>query len=88
MPWRRDAIDPKEAHFYSGGEALDVRWAQVHTGGQCELESNAASAKFEIKLQEGKDKLFASFYGRGGEVRAPYYIYITKNRETRGDVCV
>ena len=82
VPWRRDVIDPQEAHLYSGGNALDLRWAQVNIGGrdmQCELEADATSAKFEVELPEGEDKLFASFYGRGGEVRAPYYIYITKN---------
>jgi hypothetical protein len=33
VPWNRHAIDPKEAHFYSGGQAIDLRWAQLSIGG-------------------------------------------------------
>ena len=86
IPWNRTDIDPKEEHFYSGGKALDLRWAQLSIGGQdyqADLEDDedgkkASYAKFSVDLEEGEDQLFAAFYGKEGAVRAPYYIYIAK----------
>ena len=81
VPWNRVDIDSSEEHFYSGGEALDVRWAQLNIGGkdyQAELEEGGSFARFTVELEIGEDKLFAAFYGKGPAVRSPYYVYITK----------
>jgi hypothetical protein len=81
VAWNRADIDPAEEQFYSGGEALDLRWAQLSIGGadhQAELEAGGGGATFSVDLGVGEDKLFAAFYGREGAVRAPYYVYITK----------
>lgn len=84
VPWNREDIDEKEEHFYSGGEALDLRWAQLSIGGhdyQAELEQEGSFASFTVQLELGEDQLFAAFYGRGGAVVAPYYIYIAKEAD-------
>jgi hypothetical protein len=46
--------------------------------GAGELEATASAATFTVALEEGEDQLFAAFYGRGGAVRAPYYLYIRR----------
>lgn len=54
------------------------------TGGkdyQAELEQEGSYASFSVELGLGEDKLFAAFYGRGGTVVAPYYIYIAKQAD-------
>jgi len=33
VPWNREDIDPKEESNYSGGQAIDLRWAQLSIGG-------------------------------------------------------
>lgn len=46
---------------------------------QTELEEKGSFATFSVELGLGEDQLFAAFYGRGGAVVAPYYIYIAKD---------
>ena len=56
----------------------------VNTGGQdyqAELEEDGSLASFSVELELGEDQLFAAFYGRGGVVVAPYYIYIMKEAD-------
>ena len=55
-----------------------------HTGGkdyQAELEQDGSLASFSVELELGEDQLLAAFYGRGGVVVAPYYIYIMKEAD-------
>ena len=50
VAWNRDDIDPKEALNYTGGNALDLRWAQLSIGGtdyQTEMDDPEGSAASE-----------------------------------------
>jgi hypothetical protein len=61
----------------------------VNAGGQdyqAELEQDGSLASFSVELELGEDQLFAAFYGRGGVVVAPYYIYITKEADEAANV--
>ena len=79
VEWRRDIIGEKRIENHSGGEALDIRWAQLTVQGtnyQMEVDPDSPTATFEVELTEGPDRLFAAFYGRKERTMAPYYIYI------------
>lgn len=79
IAWRRDCIAEKWHRIYSGGEAVDIRWAQLAVAGktcQTELDGNQVGAVFELELPEGSTRLFAAFYDNRERTMSPYYLYI------------
>ena len=81
VEWRKDCIQEKHAPHYSGGVALNIRWAQLTVGEvntQKEIGPNDRSAIFELELEEGRDRLFASFHDDGERTIAPYYVYVRR----------
>ncbi len=81
VDWRRDCIQQKEFPHYTGGVAMDIRWAQVTVGGQShhrEIGPNDDSVVFELALEAGADHLVAAFHNDRENTIAPYYVYIRK----------
>ena len=89
VEWRRDCILPINYEHYTGGVAMDIRWARVTIGGTShhrEIEPAADSVIFDLALEAGPDHLVVAFHDRGmHNTIAPYYVYIRKVG-TRGDV--
>ena len=81
IEWRKDCIRSSDAPHYSGGVALNIGWAQVTIGNhsyQQEVEADSASAVFEIQLNEGPGRLYASFYDEEERTITPYYVYVRR----------
>ena len=81
VDWRSDCVQLEDYPHYTGGVAMDIRWAQVTVGGQThhlEIGPNDDRAVFELALESGPDHLVAAFHDRGTETIAPYYVYIRR----------
>ena len=75
------ASSRKDAPAYEGGVALALGWAQLTIGGQNfqqEVDPAATSARFELDLAAGLDRLYASFYDHAERTIAPYYVYVRR----------
>lgn len=85
VPWRTDIIPPERADRHSGGQALDIRWAQIQIQGktcQVEVDGTKPSVTIEADLDEGPGRLFAAFHDKRERTIAPYYIYIRRATES------
>jgi len=74
VPWRRDCIRPSDAPHYSGGAALEICRAQIAIGHRTwhrETEADSPSVAFEAQLQNGKQRLYASFHDAKERTIAP-----------------
>jgi arylsulfatase A-like enzyme len=79
VEWRRDWIQEKNHHHYTGGVALDIRWAGLTIGGTTqhrEVEAGATSVIFTVDLEAGVDRLYAAFYDGRERTIAPYYVTV------------
>lgn len=80
VEWRKDAIEERFHTMYTGGKALPVEWARLELGGRVyhvEVADTDDAATFEVSLESGTDRLYASFFGRDERSIAPYYVYVT-----------
>lgn len=87
IEWRKDAIKDADASHYSGGTALQIGWAQITIGGktyQQEIGVDDTGAQFDVTLQTGQDRLYASFHDKIERLIAPYYVYVRKKKH--GDI--
>lgn len=81
VPWRRDCIEARCEPSYSGGKALDIRWAHVAVAGvdrHVEVDGDEGAARVEFDLPEGPARLYAAFHDEKERTIAPYYIHIRK----------
>lgn len=79
VEWRRDAVEERFHAMYTGGLAIPVEWARLQIGGaelHAEIDPNSRSAVFELDLQSGPDRLYASLHDRAERSIAPYYVYV------------
>lgn len=79
VEWRRDCIAEGAYHLYTGGVALDIRWAQLTVGGrtyQREVDPRSTGAVFSVVLAAGVDHLYAAFHDLRERTMAPYYVYV------------
>ena len=78
VEWRKDAIAKNETSKYSGGVALDLRWATIEAFGKtqwAEVDADATQLTFEMDLPAGETHLFAGFCDAYQTI-APYFIYV------------
>ncbi len=78
---RWDCIKDTSRHMYTGGEAIDIRWARFEIADKVlfkEIEEGAVSVTFETDLNPGETRLYPSFHTLKPGTLAPYYIYVKK----------
>jgi arylsulfatase A-like enzyme len=81
IEWRKDCIRESDTPHYSGGVALNIRWARLEVGGRSyhrEVDEGSAAVVFPASLLKGRDRLFAAFYDESERTIAPYYVYVRK----------
>ena len=78
---RLDCMFENSKSFYTGGEALGIKWARLVIGDQvlnAEVESGASHVRFVVDLKEGPVHVYPSFHTTKIQTIAPYYIYVRR----------
>ncbi|MHC4884983.1 MAG: arylsulfatase [Planctomycetota bacterium] len=92
VPWRRDCVEEHEHYYYTGGQPLALRWAQLEVAGETchqEIEGGAKAVVFNVALPAGPTRLYAAFYDEQERTLAPYYITVSRQENAEGahDTC-
>jgi arylsulfatase A-like enzyme len=78
---RWDCITDKMKTMYSGGEAMDIRWARLEIADQVmfeDVDPDSPCVVFTVDLDEGPKHLYPSFHTDEPDTIAPYYIYVKR----------